>query len=394
MNVNSGKLYRSIAAIALISMVIGVLGTILVVNTAGYKIVRSKNYSRLKSADKEFGKLVKMNQDIKDNYVFEQDKKKTEDVMARAMVDSLGDIYSGYMTKDEAEQRKRAINSDYTGIGIVFDIVDGGAKVTAVAESGPAELSGLRVGDIITHVNGKKPSSRNGFLSAISGEPGDRIDLTYLRNGVQETVKVTIAKVTNETAKAAKMGRETGYIRVTSIGEKTGEEFSKAVGELEKKGVKRLLVDLRGNGGGYFDQGISVADQLIPEGTITYTEDRSGKKEYFNSDESMTAMKYAVLVDERTASAAEIIAGAVKVSKSGIVVGEKTYGKGVAQKEFTYPDGSVMHLSSYKYFMPDGGNIDGTGIEPDVKASSGAGYPKETPTVKDPVILKAWKALK
>lgn len=181
-----------------------------------------------------------------------------------------------------------------------------------------------------------------------------------------------------------------GYIRLTGFAEDTAESFGTERRALENQGAKALIIDLRGNQGGYTEQGIRTADQLLPECTITSIVDAKGKRRYYNSDGSTTKLPYAVLVDRNTASAAEIVAAAVKENHGGAVLGEKTYGKGVIQREKSYDDGSVLHYTAGEFFTPSGGKINGVGIMPDTECVSGDA---EKFTAQDPVIAKAKEVL-
>lgn len=160
-----------------------------------------------------------------------------------------------------------------------------------------------------------------------------------------------------------------GYLKITSFSKDTADSFQTNLKSLTSQGAKALIIDLRGNSGGYTKQGIEVADQLLPECTITSVARRSGKKKYYNSDETQVSVPYVLLVDHDTASASEIVAAAVKFNHGGTIVGVKTYGKGVFQEEKTFDDGSLLHYTAGEFFAPDGSRIHGVGVTPDVEVS-------------------------
>ena len=192
-----------------------------------------------------------------------------------------------------------------------------------------------------------------------------------LRGWYTFNADVTIAEVKMRAVTSKVIDKDIGYIRITSFSKDSAEEFSTELKSLNEKQVKSLIIDIRDNGGGYVDQGIKICDMLLPECTIGYLEDKNGKRKTFNSDEESCGLKLAVLINEKSASASEILAAAVKDNKAGVTVGRKTYGKGLSQTEFKFKDGSALKLTTAQYLTPSEKVLDGKGVTPDNKISKG-----------------------
>ena len=315
--------------------------------------------------------LEEMTDLIEANYLYGFDGDASDFDTPEELVESLGDPYSSYMTREEMQDWKNALDSGYTGIGARFS--DGTPlTVKAVDPEGPAATSGMRRGDVILRIDGKDAPTRKEAADLIGRSEGKTLLIVYERNGETRKARVTVSPVPGKTVtyRTGRGGKAVVVIR--SFGENTAEEFARAVAELEQKGVKGAVIDLRGNGGGYWDQAVKTADLLLPECTVAYTEDKNGKRKYYNSDETCTKLKYVLLTDGKTASAAEVVAAAVKANRGGRIVGRKTFGKGLVQKEFGLSDGSGMVLTVSEYYAPDGGRIDRKGVLPDIRVKKRA----------------------
>ena len=197
------------------------------------------------------------------------------------------------------------------------------------------------------------------------------------------------AEVTENSVDGTVLDGDIGYIRIASFAKKTAEEFKTELASMESKNVKGLIIDIRQNGGGYAEQGITIADMLLPECTITYMEDKQGKKKYYNSDESSTDLPYVLLVDENTASTSEILAAAVQDNKGGKLIGETTFGKGIVQVEYSFEDGSALKLTTHQYFSPNGKKIHKKGVKPDVVVKYDIGSGKDAQLARAKKILKS-----
>jgi carboxyl-terminal processing protease len=235
--------------------------------------------------------------------------------------------------------------------------------VNRVIEGGPADLAGMKAGDFLLKVDGKSYEDSNKMAAAIRGEEGTTVEITYQRNGKTKKIKLIRGEVKEISVYASELKGGYGYIQIASFEADTAKQFQTELEAMEAKHVKGLVIDLRNNPGGMMDQCIKVADMLLPEAMITYTKDKNGKEETYNSDEHCTALDYVVLVNGNSASAAEIVAGAIK-DNGGKLVGEKTFGKGIIQGSIDLQDGSAMTLTIMEYFSPAGNQIHKKGVKP------------------------------
>ena len=372
MKVNTKKLIRFLVVAGVLIAAITLLAAYVVVTLSGRSIVKNSEMEKKDEKIAELGKLYEMKDDIDSDFLFDADEKAGMDSMASGLASSLNDEYSEYMTSEELAKWENAVNSGFTGIGITSNAEDGRAVVLSVADDGPADAAGIKEGDVIKAVNGKSFDNERDFLQAITGKPGDTLKLTMLRGWYTFDVDVTIAEVKMRAVTSKVINKDIGYIRITTFSKTSATEFASELKALADKQVKGLVIDLRDNGGGYVDQGIKICDAILPECTIGYLENKKGERKTYNSDEACIDIPLAVLVNEKSASASEITAAAVQGNKAGTIVGVKTFGKGLSQKEYKFSDGSCLKLTVAQYLTPAGNPIDGKGVKPDkaVKESS------------------------
>lgn len=367
MKVNVKKLARFLILFAVVLIAATLAVAYAAVKLSGRSIVKNDVLKEKDERIAELGKLYEMKDDIDADFLFDADANAGMDAMASALAKSLDDEYSEYMTADELADWENAVNSGFTGIGITSNAEDGRAVVLSVADDGPADAAGIEEGDVIKAVNDQTFDNERDFLKAITGKPGDTLKLSVLRGWYTFDVDVTIAEVSMRAVTGKVTGKDIGYIRITTFSKTSAEEFGTELKSLIDKQVKGLIIDLRDNGGGYVDQGIKICDAVLPECTIGYLEDRNGKRETFNSDEDCIDIPLVILVNGKSASASEIVAAAVKGNGAGTIVGVKTFGKGLSQKEYKYSDGSCLKLTVAQYLTPAGDPIDGKGVRPDKK---------------------------
>lgn len=384
MKVNMKKLIRALIVGGLLLVALTLLAAYAAIKLSGREIVSSSDIREKDDQIARFGKLYEMQDDIDADFLFDADKDKSMDAMAAGLAGSLDDEYSEYMTADELEQWENAVNSGFTGIGITSNAEDGRAVVLSVADDGPADAAGIKEGDVIKAVNDQTFETEREFLQAITGKPGDTLKLTVLRGWYTFDADVTIAEVKMRAVTGKVISKDLGYIRITTFSKTSSEEFNAELKELTDKQVKGLVIDLRDNGGGYVDQGLKICDAILPECTIGYLENKKGDRETYNSDEACIDVPLAVLVNEKTASASEILAAAVKGNNAGSIVGTRTFGKGLSQKEYKFSDGSCLKLTVAQYLTPAGDPIDGKGIKPDKKVKE-----SDDPEEDDDLQLKA-----
>lgn len=378
------KLIRALIVGGLILIALTLLAAYAAIKLSGREIVSSSDIREKDDQIARFGKLYEMQDDIDADFLFDADKDKGMDAMAAGLAGSLDDEYSEYMTADELEQWENAVNSGFTGIGITSNAEDGRAVVLSVADDGPADAAGIKEGDVIKAVNDQTFETEREFLQAITGKPGDTLKLTVLRGWYTFDADVTIAEVKMRAVTGKVISKNLGYIRITTFSKTSSDEFNAELKALTDKQVKGLVIDLRDNGGGYVDQGLKICDAILPECTIGYLENKKGDRETYNSDEACIDVPLAVLVNEKTASASEILAAAVKGNNAGSIVGTRTFGKGLSQKEYKFSDGSCLKLTVAQYLTPAGDPIDGKGIKPDKKVKE-----SDDPEEDDDLQLKA-----
>lgn len=334
--------------------------------TIGNKVIISK------SDYQEFQKLSKV-RFLKDRIEdeFYQDVKE-EDLIAameRGIFDGLDDPYSQYYTKDEFKDLMEMTSGSYVGVGIVVSPgEDGFITVVAPIEDTPAEKAGILPGDKITKVDKVKYSAKemDKAISIIKGEPGKDVVLSIIRENKPEfDITIKRKQILIKSVKSEMMD-EIGYMRISSFDERTGEEFDENLLSLKNNNPKGLIIDLRDNPGGLLDQVKEVADSILGEATIVYTEDRAGNRQYLKSNSSgKLDIPLVILVNENSASASEILAGAVRDNKAGTLVGTTTFGKGLVQNVVPLKDGSGYKITMAQYFTPNGEYINEKGITPE-----------------------------
>ena len=295
----------------------------------------------------------------------------------KGMVKALGDPYSEYFTKDELEETLNSNQGISYGIGAAISLnkeMDT-AMINSVIEDTPAEAAGLRAGDIIYKVDGEETfgMSLSQVVGRVKGKENTTVHLTIYREGEADLLEMDIVRgklIEAETVQSGMLEEtnQIGYLRITEFDTITVDQFNEAMAELNASGMKALILDLRSNPGGDLTAVVDVARRLLPEGLVVYTEDKAGKrKEYTCDGEHEIQIPVAVLVNEYSASASEILSGAIKDYNKGTLIGTTTYGKGIVQRINRLEDGTAVKLTVSAYFTPLGNNIHGIGIEPDIE---------------------------
>lgn len=294
----------------------------------------------------------------------------------RGMVEGLGDPYSRFLTPEEY-QRFNAIdlNGEFVGIGVQIAIRDGKVVVIAPLKGSPAEREGVRAGDIILEIDGR---STEGFaleeaVALLRGEPGTAVILKVQHlDGTIEEITVIRELITLDPVDYRLESAEIGYIRITTFNRKTSEEFHQALHDLLMvHKIGGLILDLRSNPGGLLDEALAVASEFVDEGPILNTTDRYGSRAYSTQGNTLPNLPVAVLIDRGTASAAEILAGAIQDHRMGVLVGERSFGKGLIQTPFTLSDSSAVIITTGEYTTPNGHQVQDLGLVPDIPVSNG-----------------------
>lgn len=289
--------------------------------------------------------------------------------LIKAGFQSLDD-YSEFYTAEEYELFNKNMNHIVYGIGVIIQQTGDYVTVMSVLEDGAAQKAGVMEGDQIAIVDGVdvKGESVDKVQDLVVGELGTEVSVTFLRDGREITYTMNRGEVKGETTAYSILKGDVAYIRIVNFSADTDKEVAKILDELDDAGITKIILDLRDNPGGYLDSAVNIASFFVPEGVIASTVYRSEwENETFYSKQKSTKYKLAVLVNENTASAAEVLASAVQESGTGILIGNKTYGKGVIQQMFEIWDGCAFKITTGKYYTRNGKDINGVGIEPDEK---------------------------
>lgn len=310
------------------------------------------------------------------NKFFYLDEKTAEELregVFSGMVEALDDPYSEYYTPEELDELMTQMSGVYYGIGsyVSLDAETSLPKISGIISNTPAEEAGLRENDLIYQVGDVATYglSLDEAVSHIRGEEGTEVVLTIIREGENDYLKIPVTrrKVESPTVEYEMLEDGIGYLQIVEFDEVTPEQFSAAMESLENSGMEKLIIDLRGNPGGSLTDVVDIAGMLLPEGLVVYTEDKEGnREEYFSDGTKEIDIPLVVLIDMNSASASEILAGAIQDYDKGTLVGTTTFGKGVVQQIIPFTDGSALKLTVSSYFTPKGRNIHGTGIEPDI----------------------------
>lgn len=304
-------------------------------------------------------------------YLEEKDERAWEEGAYKGMIKSLGDPYSEYYSAEEYDDMMVSMTGDYAGVGALLqkDTTTGVVTITKVYKGTPAEEAGLQKGDIILYADefSSLDEELDKFVTHIRGDAGTTVKLTILRGEEERQFIIKRAKISAPSVEYQMLSDNIGYIEVSQFLEKTDEDFIDAYEDLKSQGMEKVVVDLRGNGGGLIDSVTNLLDYLLPEGVLVYTENKDGGQYKYNSDAKSQDLPMVVLVDANTASASEIFAGAVRDYEYAKLIGTKTFGKGIVQSTVQLYDGSAVKLTTDYYYTPKGECIHGEGIEPDIE---------------------------
>ncbi len=317
---------------------------------------------------------MKVIENVIDTYFYKEDVDKDAmvDGIFKGMVESLGDPYSEYYSKEELESLYQDSFGVYYGVGayVSLDTTTGLAKVSGIIADSPAEEADLRAEDIIYKVDDVDVTGMTlqETVSLIKGDENTTVKLTLIRDGKEIEKEVTRRKVESPTVNFKMLDDGMAYIQITEFDTVTVDQFTEAMAMARGNDMKGLILDLRSNPGGNLSSVVSIAKQMLPKGLIVYTEDRDGNREEYSCDGSKELdVPMVVLVNGNSASASEILAGAIKDYGIGTLVGTTTFGKGIVQRPIELSDGSAVKLTISSYYTPNGINIHGIGIEPDVE---------------------------
>lgn len=364
------------------------LGNVLLVET-GNRVVLSKDaYTEMKDMYEKYAKQESVMRIAKRDFLYEADEDKMLEGALKGTLSALGDPYTQFMSKEEFAALMQDTEGSYEGIGVYITASDDN-KILIVSpiEDTPAEKAGLRTGDKIIKINGTEYTAdkMDQAVSIMKGMPGTNVTLTIERENTDGTpdvsdIVVNREKIRIKTIKPSMLNDGIGYIRITTFDMQTADDFKTAYNDLKKQGMKSLVIDLRYNPGGIIDATVGISDMFMGEGIITYTKTKSGEVEYFKSDAHAEDIPIVLLINKGSASASEIMAGAMKDTGRATLIGTKTFGKGIVQRVQRFGnDGEGIKMTVSEYFTPNGINIHKIGIEPDIESvlpedAKGYGY--------------------
>lgn len=321
-------------------------------------------------------KLGIIEETVKELFWQDVDAVTLQDGAYRGMLDALDDPYSVYYTAEELIALQEQTQGIYYGIGayIAQDEETGYVMISGIIKDTPAQESGLRQGDRIYEVDGESMYEKDSsyVVSRIKGEEGTYVTITVLREGEAEPVAVSVERrqIESPTVEYKMYDNNIAYIQIAEFDIVTSRQFEEALNQAKQEGMQGLIIDLRSNPGGNLSTVCDIARMLLPKGLIVYTEDKYGKREEYACDgKNKIDVPLVVLINGYSASASEILAGAVKDYGIGKLVGTTTYGKGIVQKVINLSDGSAMKITVSTYYTPNGNNIHKIGVAPDVEAA-------------------------
>ena len=345
-----------------------------------YEAVGSKHLKKTVTADsvvsEDTEKKLAAIEDVINEYYYQDadiDVGAMTEGMYAGMVSALGDPYSVYYTEEEWADLMRETEGIYYGIGayLMIDQNTGAAKISGVIDNTPAQEAGLRADDLIYMVDGEMTMGLelSEIVARVKGEEGTTVHLTIYREGESDYLEIDVErrKIESPTVNYEMLENDIGYIQITEFDDVTTDQFTEALATVKGSGAKGLILDLRGNPGGSLNVVVDIAREILPKGLIVYTEDKYGERDEYNCDgRKELEIPLVVLVNGNSASASEILAGAIKDYGKGTLVGTTTFGKGIVQRVLPLTDGTALKLTISAYYTPNGNNIHGVGIEPDV----------------------------
>ncbi|MBQ8254420.1 MAG: PDZ domain-containing protein [Clostridia bacterium] len=365
---------------SILTVIVSVLVAVILTFNVTFVVMNvqhNKEINGLLAKNDYLSTLMTVEQVIKENYLGDVDDEELKHAVIRGYLSGIGDKYSQYMTASEYDEYLEEFRGNAVGIGVnvLYENLTKTMEVIEVYANSPAEKSGILVGDFIVGVDGTRVSEADYYdvLDLIKGEKGTSVTITVSRAGVESDLVCVRDDVEVKTVKYRVYSKDPtiGIIRISSFAADTPKDFKAAVEELKTNGCTKFIFDVRNNGGGELNSIVTTLDYLLPSGKLAYIRYASGKETSYDSNAAFLDASVAVLVNENTASAAELFAAALRdYAKEGkydatLVGDQSTYGKGVFQSMFLLPDGSAFKFTTGRYDPPCGVNYDGVGVIPD-----------------------------
>ena len=368
------KIYRTVMLIIIVALITFVITSAFMYNKLGTSGFINSNISGVNA---EIIKKIRAVKSILDSkYVSEVNEEELLDSAIKGYVSGLGDEYTQYFTKEEMESFSSQIEGNYVGIGVymIEDTENNTIVVLYPIEGSPAEKAGLQSGDIIKKVDGIEITGEDfeNISTNIKGKEGSKVSLEIERNGQKLTFEIERKKIDLYPIESELLESNIGYINITSFDSNCAKEFKTVYNNLEKANISSLIIDLRNNTGGIVSEALEIADYILDKNqVILVTKDKDGNEEIEKSKKKpIVNVPIVVLSNENTASASEILVGALKDNGKATIVGETTYGKGVIQELITLSDGTGIKVTTEEYYTPNRSKINKVGITPDVEVAS------------------------
>ena len=350
-----------------------IIAVVLLVITTAF-VTRMITVRQVLSSNENFGKVIVLEKYLRENYLYNKDIKdeNLEAGLLKGLVAGLGDPYSQYLTAEEMAKLAETTTGKFQGIGVIISPdEDGTVTVISPIKGSPADRAGVESGDKILKINGKDFSAEkiNEASKEMRGEKGTSVKILLLKkkNLKTEEVEIKREEIKIDSIIKDKIG-DLGYIGITMFDEETGKDFVKALNELTSEGVKGIILDMRGNPGGVVDAAVEIGDAILPKTSFVTLKDNKGEVvQDYKLDDSYNDIKMVVLVNEGSASASEILAGAIRDLDRAKIIGKTSYGKGVVQNVMSLPGGDGLKLTTSEYFTPSGKSINKKGIVPDIE---------------------------
>lgn len=377
------KVYKIIMLVILVAFITFIFTTIgmqqyFIGTEFGKKLVTtSENSNQIATELNKYRKIIDK------YYLGNVDEEKLKEGAIKGYIEGIGDKYTEYISKEDMKDYMEDTTGNFVGVGIymVQDTKENKIMVLSPIKGGPAEKVGIKPGDYIIAVDGVEYTGEQMSVvsNKIKGESGTTVKIKILRENATKEYEIKREKITVNPVEGKVLENNIGYIEFSSFDEGTADLFKSKFEELQKQGIKSLIIDLRNNGGGIVSEALKIADYMLEKDqVILYEVDKNNKETVEKSENNpIINMPIIVLTNENTASSSEILAGALKDNKKAKIVGEKTYGKGVIQQLLTLPDGSGLKITSEEYLTPNKTKINGVGIEPDETVSLPAAVKNE-----------------
>ncbi len=362
-------------------------------------LVNQDKYVKLLEKQRKYGKIEMIQKYVEDSFYLDTSEVNFEEGMIDGIFSALNDPYSVYFNPKEFKNFMDYNTGTYGGLGITIAPSDNNEiMVVAPFEDTPAHRAGIKPDDKIIKVEGVEYTAKEmeKAVNKMKGEPGTSVTITIKREG-EEPFDVTLVRemivIKAVKSRVLEDNKDIGYLRISAFDDKVYDEFIKNLSDLKKQNIKGLIIDIRSNPGGSLDQVIKISDELLGEQVIVSTKNKHGRENIYKSDAKKIDLPFVVLVNGSSASASEILTGAVKDTKSGKIIGTTTYGKGLVQSVLPIFSGGGMKVTIAQYFTPNGAYINKVGIKPDIEIEMSKDFDPEDEST-DNQLKKAIEVLK